>query len=1019
MEDLLIRLPKLKKPQLVELAKYYKIRGYSRMNVDRLFKALEPLYNQEIARLEEIKRIEREFRKRIQQTRDVKKLQSIHKITQNPVYRGKIEIINQDEVGEISDKLANNIYDDIISQKFASRIYEILESLFKKRKDITSMIVKPFVLYSIDLLGEDGNIITKHFIGYAEPTTYEKIADFKKETREYLHNIGENTSDPIRQMIIGFKALDITLIPGKDYTNIDPRKFKAYAPTNNRKFHELTCKSTSDMQVCIYETFLILINKIKQNERINETYKYKVIEMLEDEGAEIKNNVIEGNMIQSFELLTKKYNETIYINFRDHPHLPLEIKNGITTTIKKDDTIGIKNKRIALYSKKDKHVAPAIYTEKEQKEFNKSPKTYKLIPQNLKDNSSSISHILAFDMETSSKNFEQEPYCICLYGEEIGKRKIQETFYGINKEELFVQYLISIATKKNLSKTRQTEQIKNIHIYGFNNSRFDNLLCFKHIKRLVDYAEMNFCGNSIKYIEFDNIKIFDLNLFYAGSLSRVSKSFQLPISKGVFPYKFVTPSKIHYIGKIPELKYWKSEDDMIEYQKENGDIIDIKEYTTKYCMLDCKLTYEIAKKHLLCCVGEINGRKFNVESCPTAANMSMKLFRQVFLTEDLNDTPDIVFEKEREAYKGGRTEVFKKTFMSTKDNPVLNYIDINSSYPSSMLEPMPHKYIRTNKYDGFECKLDHLTDTNLYLAKANYQGSDKYLIPNLLERDEHKCLKTSKNTDYSYHWGVELKEAIANEYKITIKEELVYETKIIFKSFAEYFYNERLKIKETNAVMSEFYKMIMNSLSGKFGQKAFNESILIEPDEIINYIKGDNILINFEEIDGKLLIEFKNNESQTESIGRLVRFISYITGHARTKLAKVMRNIRHNHIYYCDTDSIFSDKMPDTEFLDNKILGKFKLEDKIVDATFIGKKSYRYTTIDGEEVNKCKGIDADQLDYEDYLNMSKDSTKTAEATTDTFFRSLKNGVTIKPQTRTVKPIYNKRIWKGNNSSPFE
>ena len=51
--------------------------------------------------------------------------------------------------------------------------------------------------------------------------------------------------------------------------------------------------------------------------------------------------------------------------------------------------------------------------------------------------------------------------------------------------------------------------------------------------------------------------------------------------------------------------------------------------------------------------------------------------------------------------------------------------------------------------------------------------------------------------------------------------------------------------------------------------------------------------------------------------------------------------------------------------------------------------------------------------------MVNDEHWSPETQKTTFFRSLKEGITIKEQTRTVKSIYNKRIWEGNESFAFE
>ena len=42
------------------------------------------------------------------------------------------------------------------------------------------------------------------------------------------------------------------------------------------------------------------------------------------------------------------------------------------------------------------------------------------------------------------------------------------------------------------------------------------------------------------------------------SLDTLSKDFECEFKKGVFPYEFVSESKINYIGPTPDKKYFKN-----------------------------------------------------------------------------------------------------------------------------------------------------------------------------------------------------------------------------------------------------------------------------------------------------------------------------------------------------------------------------------------------------------------------------------------------------------------------------
>ena len=74
-------------------------------------------------------------------------------------------------------------------------------------------------------------------------------------------------------------------------------------------------------------------------------------------------------------------------------------------------------------------------------------------------------------------------------------------------------------------------------------------------------------GSTIKYISVDNIKIMDIRLQYAGTLRSVAEAFQLNLEKDIYPYKFPNENNLYYRGAVPELKYWKNEEEYNECVK--------------------------------------------------------------------------------------------------------------------------------------------------------------------------------------------------------------------------------------------------------------------------------------------------------------------------------------------------------------------------------------------------------------------------------------------------------------------
>lgn len=792
----------------------------------------------------------------------------------------------------------------------------------------------------------------------------------------------------------------------------------AYSPSSNRKFHELTTASTSVNKICIYETFL-QVSDIKSLRYMhkNKVNHDKIMQRLREEGKDIEDLVKNGKLVQSLELLTKKYDtkvDIVYYN-KDTDDV-IRIDRGNTSEVKKSQLEH--GQQVFLYEL-DRHVAPSIYTNKlsfEQKQ-KKQKKTFILKSQDVKvmDN---VKNILGFDTETyTDENNMCHVFNVTIYGK-LNDKDVAKSFYGENCIGEFVKYIDKISTKVNYEKSRPKNAVSDIYIYGFNNSRFDNLLIYMDLYKLNPATKYVFAGNSIKCMQYNNIRFYDISLQYKmGDLrTTAKKGFKIEEEKGVYPYRFPNKDNLDYIDVVPELCYWNSKEDRDEYIRKEGCAFFMKDYTEKYCMLDSKLVYKMAVKHIEMAQGTLNGRKYNCINCPTSANLALKMFKQVFLKQDLKQSPDKIIENEHRAYKGGRTEVFKKEFKSI-DNKKLLYLDINSAHPSGMLKNMPYEYLATLKHDNKLGKIDEIVDYNLYFASSEYKGT-KNIIPNLLIKQKATNLSALK-TDYDWHWGIEIKEAIKIGFEIRIMEEHAYSFKPVFSEFAQYFYNERLKIKKTNEVLSLFYKAILNSLYGKFGQRVFTKTALCDDmKDVAEKLKSNfNLMKGFEVIGDKIMIEYEEENDEYECIGKLMRFASYITATTRTKLSEIMREIGFDHIYYCDTDSIFTDKHPPGEFMDNTILGKWKIEtDSINRAIFLAPKVYTYTD-DNDTERKAKGLKAEKITDEEYNELHENGTVIKKKDI-MFMRSLTGVKIIPDQERTLNTVYNKRIWSGNNSKTF-
>lgn len=893
--------------------------------------------------------------------------------------------------------------------------------------------------------------------------------------------------------VIEYSVISLTNDNYMDF-NKHVKEMKAYQPMSNQQFHEMTACSTTKHRDCIYQSYCYMY---KDPLSIKEK---KCDEYLKKESEEIKKIVKEGSLYEFCRLKSIEHNETFNVEFFTPIVHTDETIYGFTVTGDKikqiNELMFFEEKRTFLYDQQ--HVAPRRFHRKEEtskqrrlfgmvrkelwadnkeryyreyggddayemardeaeaeykKRYNighqrvNNKTEYKITPT--KPNGIDIDYVCAYDFETLAidENGTQEPYCCCVKNP---KEKGDKVFYGDNVVKSLCDYIDTIKTETYTSKTNPKTKIKQILIYGFNNSRFDNIFIFNELHNR-NPATKYIIHNGYKYIKYFNVRFYDLNLYYSMKLSSTAQAFGLKISKDIYPYDFVKEQGkkcLNYKGKVPEAKYWvNGKNDYDEYIKENGEVFDMKAYTIKYCMKDSELTLEIAKKHLSQSVGQIwnvpnsyeimtydeegdpceeMGRAFDVRLCPTGAGIALKMFTQVFLPYILYNSPEKQQIKEREAYKGGRTEAFKKSFNAVATSR-LKYIDINSSYPYAMTQMMCKKYVKTIFMEDKEEK--EFVDHWLYNAKAEYIGDKKIVIANLLVKDQDGTIIAHPESKFSYHWGCELNEAVKNGFKVIINEINEYEGDTTFKGFAEYMYNERLKYKKTNPAKAEFYKLCMNSLYGKFGQKQMVNNKLCSTPEDINAIFSD---VNTKVVDWEILKNEKilmkySKLGDKFSIGSLVRFSSLIAAYARCNLSKMMRSLGWEHVYYCDTDSIFTDVEPPAEFISQTELGKWKLESSkktgkpilITSANFLAPKLYNYKTDDGELCLKAKGQPQKELKEEFFTDLANGTKKEVSILNSAMFVRTLEDVKIIPQVRTMQEVYNKRKWEGNDSYAYK
>lgn len=307
-------------------------------------------------------------------------------------------------------------------------------------------------------------------------------------------------------------------------------------------------------------------------------------------------------------------------------------------------------------------------------------------------------------------------------------------------------------------------------------------------------------------------------------------------------------------------------------------------------------------------------------------------------------------EKFRPFYYGGRVSTFKRGQI----NGDHEYIDINSAYPYAMM--FKHAYgdkvieVKTPplNFDGYFAVIDAISYGCL---PARDIESKKLLYHDDEQIREYHCT------------GWEIKAGLDTGTLKVIKYKKIYVHEQIksMKEFVTKFYNGRLEYKKNgNVTFAYFFKIVMNSCYGKFGQdgRQFKNYCLTGHSEVPeNYFELEEAIIEQEKVHKKFgdkddLIELERLQDkqwiihseihdsliweQPAPVNRYnnVATAASITGYVRAYLWRAICDSVEP--VYCDTDSIMCKKFNGE--MGNK-LGQWKLEANL-DRIYIGGRKF-------------------------------------------------------------------------------
>lgn len=360
------------------------------------------------------------------------------------------------------------------------------------------------------------------------------------------------------------------------------------------------------------------------------------------------------------------------------------------------------------------------------------------------------------------------------------------------------------------------------------------------------------------------------------------------------------------------------------------------EYLNIYCKRDVEIELENFK-HFISFLEDNSVARLCYTRASTA--MAAYLLRHYDKRIYIHNNKEAI-DLERDSYRGGRCECFY--LGELKDDNYYN-VDVNSLYPFVM---------RNNRYP---VKYKEITGSisleTLATRLTNYQCTAKVLV----RTDEPAYAVRRERTIFpvGQFWVTlttpELIYALKHNHLVKVERAVIYEQANIFKTYVDRFYNLRQKFRSAgNDEYVELCKKLLNSLYGKFGQKADEWRKIGEcPNE------PNRVEICFQVGAGRvkqiryLLGEIFELVGYDECFNSFPAIAAHVSAYGRMYLYELMKVVGEGNYYYCDTDSLIVNEVGLCNLksqIDETRLGSLKVVSTTTDIVIRGLKDYSIGT---------------------------------------------------------------------------
>lgn len=498
---------------------------------------------------------------------------------------------------------------------------------------------------------------------------------------------------------------------------------------------------------------------------------------------------------------------------------------------------------------------------------------------------------------------------------------------------------------------KQDRSIKNVYFHNF--SRFDGIILLKYL-----------ATHSVKYTFIPlmrNNRLYELSVYRGRKLLfRLRDSYTLLTSSLDNLARNLCPH-LGNKGSIPHEKVQVS------------NLSQLRDLLIPYMKQDIRLLGGVMQKAQSIYFEEY---KVDIVSKLTLSSLALSIYRTNFY--DPKSFPIHIPNRNedafiRRAYYGGHAETY------IPKGEIFSYYDVNSLYPYIMKTfPMPGgKPVWHGKLEGQDI------DSMYGYFEAHIVCPPTIKRPFLPYRDEKsKTIVFPTGEFVGVYFSEELKYARDIGYQVTLLSGYSFEKmNSPFDSFVSTIYDKRQSAKRTgNDAMAYVYKILMNSIYGRFGINP--KCTITEVCDLDRYnllTKKDDFIFGDKLSEHYYIATYWSNTGQVSdsewSPPRIsaVQLAAAVTACARIHMYPY---ISRPDSYYTDTDSVvLGSPLPEDEVSPTE-LGKLKLEYYIILGIFLAPKSYYIKSQDEKHIIKHKGIAKALVNKEWFESQYKDIKRT-------------------------------------------